>query len=43
MPQSMREASSQVIVNLRVAQCTGRTNSSIAPSIAATPSGTDVM
>ena len=43
MPQSIRAASSQVIVNLRAAQCTGSTNSSIAPSIAATPSGTEVM
>ena len=40
MPQSMRTASSQVNVKRRARQSTGSTNSSSAPIIAATPSGT---
>jgi len=42
IPQSMRAASSQLIVNLRAAHCTGSRNSRIAPIIAAIDSGTSI-
>src|SRR5215217_2298740 len=40
IPQSIRTASSQLRVNLRARQLTGRRNSRMAPEIAATDSGT---